>query len=197
MYMSELFKVKKGKFFGPLIFPKKYQDSNGCYQMLYFCTAENREENEDITIDINEIINNYILTSKILSLFTEEDFRNNIKNLENPSENKIYTNDPYGLILNGIEVDILLFNGSIIAFGTKKAWFYIKGREVINDIECLKNKLMTEYLSSLLANLKYNYNKIVELCEVIEDNEMKTCLKEVSNVINGDLIESYIKGSKN
>lgn len=195
--MAELvIKTVKGKLFGPLKKRENLIDGTAAQKIFL------RSINENYTRDVVQIYSKNIATYKainlkerILSIFSKEE----IKYISyHPDSPKAYDIDVYwgDLILSGIEVDILVINSKIIAFGNKGKWLSAKSCSTISDLEKFKKRYIAKHLRETLIDFKMGYKALVPYIEQIWDTDIKNRLNEIKEVFDKGGVDELIERLK-
>lgn len=195
--MAELvIKTVKGKLFGPL--KRRENLSDGSVVQRIFL----RSINENYTRDVVQIYSKDIATYKVinfkervLSVFSKDE----IKYFSNhPDSPKAYDIDVYwgNLILSGIEVELLVINSKIIAFGHEGKWLSAKSCSSITDLEKFKKRYISKHLKEKLIDFKMGYEALIPYIEKIWDTEIQDRLNEIKEVFDKGGVDELIERLK-
>lgn len=195
--MAELvIKTVKGKLFGPLKRRENLSDGSAVQRIFL------RSINENYTRDVVQIYSKDIATYKVinfkervLSVFSKDE----IKYFSNhPDSPKAYDIDVYwgNLILSGIEVELLVINSKIIAFGREGKWLSAKSCSSITDLEKFKKRYISKHLKEKLIDFKMGYEALIPYIEQIWDTEIQDRLNEIKEVFDKGGVDELIERLK-
>ena len=197
MAMTELvIKTVKGKLFGPLKRRENLIDGTAVQKIFL------RSINENYSRDVVQIFSKNIasykvinLKERILSIFSKEEIEYISYHPDSP---KLYNIDMYWnkFILSGIDVELLVINGKIIAFGHAGAWLSAKSCSSITDLEKFKKRYISKHLKEKLIDFKMGYEALIPYIEQIWDSDIQKRLNEIKEVFDKGGVDELIERLK-
>lgn len=195
--MAELvIKTVKGKLFGPLKKRENLIDGTAAQKIFL------RSINENYTRDVVQIYSKDMATynatnfrERVLSVFSKDE----IKYISyHPDQPKSYNIDMYWnkFILSGVDVELLVINSKIIAFGNKGKWLSAKSCSTISDLEKFKKRYIAKHLRETLIDFKMGYKALVPYIEQIWDTDIKNRLNEIKEVFDKGGVDELIERLK-
>ena len=194
--MAELvIKTVRGKLFGPL---KMRETLPGGAAQKVFLRSEEGNFSRDILQIFSKNIASYGVMDfreKICSIFSAEEIKYCVNH---PRSTMVY--DVEGLwsdyILSGIEVELLVVNNKIIAFGNKGKWLSAKSCSKISDLEKFKRKYIAKHLKEVLIDFKLSYEALIPYIGHIWDDDIQKKLNEIKAVFDKGGVDELIERLK-
>ena len=194
--MAELvIKTVNGKLFGPL--KRRESLPNGAAQKI-FLRSEEDNFSRDILQSYSKNFASYGVMNfkeRIYSIFSKEEIKYAVNH---PNSTSVYNVE--GLwsdyILSGIEVELLVVNNKIIAFGNKGKWLSAKSCSKISDLEKFKRKYIAKHLKEVLIDFKLSYETLIPYIGHIWDDDIQKKLNEIKEVFDKGGVDELIERLK-
>lgn len=189
-------KTVKGKIFGPL--KRRENLIDGTVAQKIFLRSVNENYSRDVVQIFSKNIATYgviNLKERVLSIFSKDEIKYIANHPESPKayDIQLYWNE---LILSGIDVELLVINGKIIAFGHDGAWLSAKSCSRIADLEKFKKRYISKHLKEKLIDFKMGYEALIPYIEQIWDSDIQKRLNEIKEVFDKGGVDELIERLK-
>ena len=190
-------KTVKGKLFGPLKFRENFEDDGSVAQKIFLRSVEGNYVRDIVQIFSKKMASYGVMNFKerICSIFSREEIKYCINH---PQSTMIY--DVEGLwseyLLSGIDVELLVINNKIIAFGNNGSWLSAKSCSLISDLEKFKKRYISKHLKEVLIDFKLSYEALVPYIEQIWDDDIQKRLNEIKEVFDKGGVDELIERLK-